>query len=73
MLEGLGGGGGVWGKDQSKFYFHIDVLHTHTIHVLCTNILSCQKFRNIFAIQQNNATKKLLLLRTAKASFNFKL
>lgn len=68
------GGGGVWGKDKSKFYFHIDVLHIHTIHFLCTNILSCQKFRNIYLhFNQTNATEKLLLLRTAKASLQFQI
>lgn len=73
MVEGLRGG--VWGKDKSKFYFHIDVLHTHTIHFLCTNILSYQKFRNnIFAFQSKQChKKKLLLLRTAKASLQFQI
>lgn len=62
------GGGGVWGKDKSKFYFHVDVLHTHTIHVLCTNILSCQKFRNIYLhFNQNNLTKKTNFIKNTKS------
>lgn len=56
----------VWGKE--KFYFHIDVLHIHIIHFLCTNILSCQKFKNIYLhFTQNNANEKTTFIKNSKS------